>query len=194
MLGGIEGRKRRGRQRMRWLDGITDSSEWTLGVGNGQGGLAYYSSWGCKESDMTERLNWTERDTDWSNLTLSLRRVPLLQVDRFLSVVQRWQTEGNPEPNRHCQSWFSPAFDHSLKSTCNPQTVPSELAFKMKPVCPSCSGFVCKLGSGSLCASALDEWVLLLVPKHYQETQLLESTPHSCVRTFSFSLIECNIL
>ena len=34
--------------------------EWTLGVGDGQGGLACYNSWGCKESDMTERLNWTE--------------------------------------------------------------------------------------------------------------------------------------
>ena len=63
MLGGIEGRRRRGRQRMRCLDGITDSmdkSEWTPGVGDGQGGLACCDSWGRKESDTTERLNWTE--------------------------------------------------------------------------------------------------------------------------------------
>ena len=33
---------------------------WTPGVGDGQGGLACYSSWGHKESDTTERLNWTE--------------------------------------------------------------------------------------------------------------------------------------
>ena len=33
---------------------------WTPGVGDGQGGLACCRSWGCKESDMTERLNWTE--------------------------------------------------------------------------------------------------------------------------------------
>ena len=50
MLGGIGGRRRRGRQRMRWLDGITDSmdveSECTLGVGDGQGGLACCDSWG----------------------------------------------------------------------------------------------------------------------------------------------------
>ena len=32
--------------------------EWTPGVGDGQGGLACCSSWGCKESDMTEQLNW----------------------------------------------------------------------------------------------------------------------------------------
>ena len=43
MLGKIEGGRRRGRQRMRWLDGITDSTdvfEQALGVGDGQGGLA----------------------------------------------------------------------------------------------------------------------------------------------------------
>ena len=62
MLGKIEGRRRRGRQRMRWLNGITDGCEceWTPGVGDGQGGLACCSSWGRKESDTTERLNWPE--------------------------------------------------------------------------------------------------------------------------------------
>ena len=60
MLGKIEGRRRRGQQRMRWLDGITDSMDgygWTPGVGDGQGGLACCSSWGFKESDRTEGLN-----------------------------------------------------------------------------------------------------------------------------------------
>ena len=57
MLGKIEGMRRRGRQRMRLLDGIIDGHGfgWTLGVGDGQGGLACCSSWGRKESDMTER-------------------------------------------------------------------------------------------------------------------------------------------
>ena len=40
-----------------WLNGC--ESEWT-GVGDGQGGLACCDSWGLKESDTTERLNWTE--------------------------------------------------------------------------------------------------------------------------------------
>ena len=40
------------------LDGR--ESEWTLGVGDGQGGLAWCDSWSRKESDTTERLNWTE--------------------------------------------------------------------------------------------------------------------------------------
>ena len=41
-----------------WLDGR--ESEWTPGVGDGQGGLVCCDSWDRKESDTTERLNWTE--------------------------------------------------------------------------------------------------------------------------------------
>ena len=41
-----------------WLNG--HGFGWTLGVGDGQGGLMCCGSWGCKESDTTERLNWTE--------------------------------------------------------------------------------------------------------------------------------------
>ena len=58
MLGKIEGRSRKGRQRMRWLDGITDLMEIEFehapGAGDGQGGLACCSPWGRKESDTTE--------------------------------------------------------------------------------------------------------------------------------------------
>ena len=64
MLEKIEGRRRRGQQRMRWLDGITDANghgfRWALGVGDGQEGLACYSLRGHKELDMTEGLNRTE--------------------------------------------------------------------------------------------------------------------------------------
>ena len=41
--------------------------EWTLGVGDGQGGLACCDSWGRKESDTTEQLNWTEL-TEFKNI------------------------------------------------------------------------------------------------------------------------------
>ena len=59
MLGKIEGRRRRGQQKIRWLDGITDSMDMSLskplGVGDRQGSLACCSPWGCKELDTTER-------------------------------------------------------------------------------------------------------------------------------------------
>ena len=58
MLGKIKGGRRRGQQRMRWLDGITDSTDMSLGklqeLVDGQGGLACCSSWDRKELDMTE--------------------------------------------------------------------------------------------------------------------------------------------
>ena len=59
MLGKIEGRRRRGWQRMRWLDGITLGHEFeqTPRDTEGQGSLECCGPWGCKESDTTEQLN-----------------------------------------------------------------------------------------------------------------------------------------
>ena len=63
MLGKIEDRRRRGQQRMRWLDGVTNSMDKNLsvwGLGDGQGSLVCCSLWSHKESDTTEHLNGTE--------------------------------------------------------------------------------------------------------------------------------------
>ena len=60
MLEKIKGKRGRGWQRMRWLDGIIDSMDMNLsklGDIEGQGSLACCSPWGHKESDTTEPLN-----------------------------------------------------------------------------------------------------------------------------------------
>ena len=61
MLGKIEGRRRRGQQKMRWLDGIIGSMDLSLSklqeMVKDRGSLACCSPWGHKESDMTESLN-----------------------------------------------------------------------------------------------------------------------------------------
>ena len=48
MLGKIEGRRKRGQQRKRWLDSVTDSMDINLGDSGGQRKLACYSSWDCR--------------------------------------------------------------------------------------------------------------------------------------------------
>ena len=61
MLGKTEGRRRRGRGRMRWLDDITDSMDMSLSnlweLGDGQGSLECRSPWGHNKSDTTERVS-----------------------------------------------------------------------------------------------------------------------------------------
>ena len=52
-----------------WLNGR--ESGWTPGVGDGQGGVACCDSWGCKESDTTEQLNWIELNVYLENYTRS---------------------------------------------------------------------------------------------------------------------------
>ena len=75
MLGKIDGGRKRGRQKMRWLDGITESMDMSFeqapGVGDGQGSLLYCIPWGHKELDMTEWLNWIELKPDTCSWSLS---------------------------------------------------------------------------------------------------------------------------
>ena len=60
-----------------WLDG--HESEWTSGVGDGQGGLACCNSWGHKELDMTEQLNWTELNHTPLSMGFSMDEAKVLE-------------------------------------------------------------------------------------------------------------------
>ena len=69
-----------------WHHGLNGrESEWTPGVGDGQGGLACCDSWGCKESDMTERLKWTELKCHKSGRLQSYNKI---RVYLFLTPLQ----------------------------------------------------------------------------------------------------------
>ena len=75
------------------LDGR--ESEWTLGVGDGQGGLTCCSSWGLKESDTTEWLNWTE---------LNWRNECYIDKKRFKAGKWEWKSKGGWE-KAVCEMW-----------------------------------------------------------------------------------------
>ena len=70
-----------------WLNG--HGFGWTLGVGDGQGGLACCSSWGHKESDTTEQLNWTELNWITANINsaYSTSQRKLKMKERRLKVI-----------------------------------------------------------------------------------------------------------
>ena len=63
------------------LDGL--EFEWTPGVGDGQGGLVCCNSWGHKESDTTERLNWTEPFSHRLNILSSIHG-PFIKIEQML--------------------------------------------------------------------------------------------------------------
>ena len=105
MLRKIEGRRGREWQRMKWLDGNHrfDGHEFeqALGVGDGQGSLACYSSWDCQESDTTEWLNWTElgdSEGQWSLACCSPWDCKELANDL---AHEQWQQQG-----KHCRVWM----------------------------------------------------------------------------------------
>ena len=89
MLGKIEGKRRRGQQRMRWLDGITDEFEQAPGDSEGQGSLACCSPWGWRVGhDLAiEQHIYTES-----------RKMVLM----YLFAGQEWRRRGSEQT---CEHW-----------------------------------------------------------------------------------------
>ena len=83
-----------------WLDGR--ESEWTPAVGDGQGGLVCCDSWGCKESDMTERLNWSLHEVNykiWTEFHTNLYS----NTENLRLLLSPWGT-------RRFDLWLSPIY------------------------------------------------------------------------------------
>ena len=77
-----------------WLDAC--ESEWTPGIGDGQGGLARCDSWGRKESDTTERLNWTELNMFTATIMKSVLHFISFSPNLFSRPIcthKQWQRE-----------------------------------------------------------------------------------------------------
>ena len=72
-----------------WLDGC--ESEWTPGVGDGQGGLACYDSWGRKELEMTERLIWSYLRSLYSFNFIKSRAIFELSISLDFDFLQKWE-------------------------------------------------------------------------------------------------------
>ena len=116
MLGKIEGRKRRGWQRMRWLDGITDSMNMSLSK------LVCCSPWGRKDLAPTERLNWTE--TSWN--CQGFRTVPGTGLCAVINVaVTTMKSLNDKEVNNksshdHDKEWTAATHNNTVESHgCN---------------------------------------------------------------------------
>ena len=79
-----------------WKASPTNGHEfgWTLGVGDGQEGLACCGSWGRKESDTNERLNWTELNSACRILVHWPRIEPLLTLG--VCILNHWTTREVP--------------------------------------------------------------------------------------------------
>ena len=98
MLGKITGKKKRGKQRMRWLDSITDSTDMSLSnlerqwrTGELQS-MACYSPWGCRQVNTTQQLN---NNNNMTYCNLKIPAVPPQPKARCLAAwthpVKHWQ-------------------------------------------------------------------------------------------------------
>ena len=96
-----------------WLDGR--ESEWTPGVDDGQGGLACCDSWGYRELDTTERLNWTE-----------LMKVNMKVVHSYLTLCNLMDSTVHGILQARILEWVAFPFSQLRDSTLQADSLPAE--------------------------------------------------------------------
>ena len=120
MLGKIEGRRRRGQQRMRWLDGITDSMD--MGLGELWEWVMDREAWRAvihwvAESDTTERLSWTEvANTGWP---LGNYRLNEYRMCEGIEGHQGWPDPVPPAAPRKLHRTTQIVVHHRLLGSCS---------------------------------------------------------------------------
>ena len=101
-----------------WLDGL--ESQWIPGVGDGQGGLACCDSWGLEESDMTERLIWSDTELYiWTSKTAQWQRIHLsmqeMQETQVWSLHQEDPLEKEVAPHFSIPAWKIPRTEEPIR-------------------------------------------------------------------------------
>ena len=95
--------------------------ESTPGVGDGQGGLVCCSPWGCKESDTTERLKWTELNQWQDTILVFLCLIYFTQYNNLISIFSLSFLSQGPETNELTHYWQFPSYSslpHLYFSMC----------------------------------------------------------------------------
>ena len=170
MLGKIEGRRRRGWQRMGWLDGITDSMDMSLSKLREivrQGSLACCSPWICTEVAVTEQLKSSNRQEHWNGL-------PCLPPGNFL-------TQGST--HNHCLSLRLSYF--KLLTHNNSITV-TEMKMKLGNIQIPCQQFLCFYLILNFSQSMLN-WIYNFIYFDYEINTILYSVSVHVSKHFLYS-------
>ena len=110
--------------------------EWTLGVCDGQGGLVCCNSWGCKESDTTERLNWTELILCFVKTMCNIHKIFLSFLGIQIISIKQYSHCWTANMTNHIQNFFIKNWKSvSLKVLISPPPCP--------PTTPQASGDYC---------------------------------------------------